>query len=191
MLAIKIGRDAHWAPSGKGRCMSGRQLYAEFVDAEIRAIISLYEEHAPVTVETLWTALASPVRISTIHAMFAGPEIMMGLPPEAQTFDPLAIPNENQTCFPEAGECLWFYQGKNAMKGLNRRALGNRHILRTRRADTRPARLDSLQYVREDYRWLGQFCGRLPDDTNRGHQDGRNWPPSKLKTGTATKGATL
>jgi hypothetical protein len=42
----------------------------------------------------------------------------MGLPEAAQTFDPLSIPPENQTCFPEAGECLWFYQGRNVMKGL-------------------------------------------------------------------------
>ncbi|MCW2305956.1 DUF3830 family protein [Rhodobium gokarnense] len=98
--------------------MPGRQLYIEFVDSRARGIITLYEENAPTTCETLWNALANPVRITAIHAMFAGPEIMMGLPQEAQTFDPTAIPAENQTCFPEAGECLWFYQGKNVMKGL-------------------------------------------------------------------------
>jgi len=95
-----------------------RQLYAEFVETKVRATISLYDLNAPVTTETLWTALKSPVRMTAIHAMFAGPEIMMGLPTEAQTFDPLSIPAENQTCYPEAGELLWFYQGKNAMKGL-------------------------------------------------------------------------
>ena len=98
--------------------MTGRKLYIEFTETKVRGIISLYEKNAPVTTETLWNALANPIRIQTIHAMFAGPEIMIGLPSEAQTFDPRSIPNENQTCYPEAGECLWFYQGKNAMKGL-------------------------------------------------------------------------
>lgn len=98
--------------------MSNRKLYVDFVEQNARGVISLYEDNAPVTCKTLWEALAKPIRVPTIHAMFAGPEIMIGLPPEAQTFDPLSIPNENQTCFPEAGECLWFYQGKNAMKGL-------------------------------------------------------------------------
>lgn len=96
-----------------------KQLYAEFVELGTKAIITLYEEHAPVTSRTIWDAFEKPLRMPAIHAMFAGPEIMMGLPEEGQTFDPNAIPQENQTCYPEAGECLWFYQGKNAMKGLS------------------------------------------------------------------------
>ena len=98
--------------------MADRQLYAAFVESGERAIITLYEGNAPVTSEILWRALAEPVRMTAIHAMFAGPEIMMGLPESAQTFDPESVPAENQTCFPEAGECLWFYQGRNVMKGL-------------------------------------------------------------------------
>ena len=98
--------------------MTDRKLYAAFVETGERAVITLNERNAPVTSETLWQALSTPVRMPAIHAMFAGPEIMMGLPESAQTFDPMAIPPENQTCFPEAGECLWFYQGKNVMKGL-------------------------------------------------------------------------
>lgn len=98
--------------------MSGRKLYIEFVATGTRGIIDLYEDNAPITCETLWGALAQPVRVPTIHAMFAGPEIMAGLPEDAQTFDPTGIPAENQTVYPTAGECLWYYQGKNAMKGL-------------------------------------------------------------------------
>lgn len=98
--------------------MSGPQLYMEFVDSRARGVITLYDANAPITCRTLWDALATPVRMPAIHAMFAGPEIMTGLPEAAQTFDPLSIPAENQTCFPEPGECLWFYQGKNVMKGL-------------------------------------------------------------------------
>ena len=98
--------------------MSNRKLYFEFTKAGARGIVTLYDQNAPVTCDKLWTALAKPVRMPAIHAMFAGPEIMMGLPNEAQTFDPVSIPPENQSCFPEAGECIWFYQGKNVMKGL-------------------------------------------------------------------------
>src|SRR5882672_10298310 len=98
--------------------MSEKQLYLAFVDKNVTGLIDLYWNSAPRTCETLWNALARPIRIPTLHAMFAGPEIMMGLPPEAQNFDPTGIPAENQTCFASAGELLWFYQGKNAMKGL-------------------------------------------------------------------------
>lgn len=98
--------------------MSDRRLYARFVESGVESAITLHEKNAPVTVETIWSALASPVRMPATHAMFAGPEIMMGLPPEAQTFDPKGMPTENQTCFPEPGDLLWFYQAPNMMKGL-------------------------------------------------------------------------
>ncbi|QFU17513.1 DUF3830 family protein [Microvirga thermotolerans] len=98
--------------------MTARNLYLKFVEKNVQGTIELYWENAPVTCETIWNALAKPVRMPAIHAMFAGPEIMTGLPPEAQTFDPLSIPAENQTCFPVAGEVLWFYQAKNLMKGM-------------------------------------------------------------------------
>ncbi len=98
--------------------MSNRKLYFEFLNEGTRSVVTLYDQNAPITCNTLWDALKEPVRMDAIHAMFAGPEIMMGLPQEAQTFDPTSIPSENQSCFPEAGECLWFYQGKNVMKGL-------------------------------------------------------------------------
>lgn len=95
-----------------------RGFFIEFTDTGKRWPIAPYADLAPVTVETLWTALEKPVSEIAVHAMFAGPEIMTGLTGEAQSFDPTAIPNENQTCFPAPGECLWFYQGRNAMKGL-------------------------------------------------------------------------
>lgn len=98
--------------------MTARNLYLKFVEKNVQGTIELYWENAPVTCETIWNALAKPVRMPAIHAMFAGPEIMTGLPPEAQTFDPSSIPAENQTCFPVAGEVLWFYQAKNLMKGM-------------------------------------------------------------------------
>ncbi|MCB9966412.1 MAG: DUF3830 family protein [Geminicoccaceae bacterium] len=98
--------------------MMARSLYVEFTEARVRSIITLNEDNAPVTCATIWEALVRPIRSPALHAMFAGPEIMLGLPPEAQTFDAAAMPAENQDCFPKAGECLWFYQRKNLMKGL-------------------------------------------------------------------------
>ena len=98
--------------------MAQRRLYLEFVDARVRGLLDLYEENAPVTCATIWDALARPIEVTMFHAMFAGPEIMTGLPPEAQTFDPAKIPPENQTVTPGKGEMLWYYQGRNTMKGL-------------------------------------------------------------------------
>ncbi len=101
--------------------MAGKRIYLEFVEARVRGACDLYWDNAPVTCKTIWNALAKPIRVTAFHAMFAGPEVMTGLPPAAQkrfAVDPRKIPAENQTCFPGKGELLWFYQGKNVMKGL-------------------------------------------------------------------------
>jgi hypothetical protein len=98
--------------------MTGRTLNLTFVDSGVTGVLELYDDAAPHTCAAIWKALEKPVRIPAMHAMFAGPEIMLGLPPEAQTFDPRGLPVENQTCFPVAGDCLWFYQAKGMMKGL-------------------------------------------------------------------------
>lgn len=96
--------------------MPERKLYLKFVDAAVTGIITPYWETAPATCEAIWGALAKPIRWPAMHAMFSGPEIMMGLPEEARNFDPTTLPPENQTVLPEVGELLWFYQPKNFFK---------------------------------------------------------------------------
>lgn len=98
--------------------MTRRTLTFTFTESGAAGTVQLWDDEAPHTCAAIWGALANPVQIPAMHAMFAGPEIMLGLPPEAQTFDPRAVPVENQTCFPVAGDCLWFYQAKGMMKGL-------------------------------------------------------------------------
>jgi len=98
--------------------MPARRLIFTFADSGAAGIVCLSSELAPRTCAAIWGALERPRQIRAVHAMFAGPEIMLGLPTEAQNFDPGAIPVENQTCFPAAGDCLWFYQAKGMMKGL-------------------------------------------------------------------------
>ena len=95
-----------------------RQLYVQFTESGTRSLITLYDEAAPKTSDTLWSALERPVRSRAMHAMFAGPEIMFDIPKEGRNFDPRSIPAEHQTCFPAPGDCLWFYQSANLMKGL-------------------------------------------------------------------------
>lgn len=96
--------------------MSDGKLYLKFVDADVTGTITLYWDTAPETCKALWGALQKPIRWRATHAMFSGPEIMMGLPEEARNFDPTKLPPENQTVLPDAGELLWFYQPKNFFK---------------------------------------------------------------------------
>jgi hypothetical protein len=94
------------------------QLAFTFIKEKVTTLVDLHEDLAPVTCATIWKACAKPIRALAIHAAFAGPEIMVGVPPEAQKFDPRKVPPENQTVRPGAGDVLWFYQAKNMMKGL-------------------------------------------------------------------------
>lgn len=96
--------------------MTERRLYLKFIEADVSGIISLYWETAPKTCEAMWGALATPIRVEASHAIFSGPEIMMGLPEGARNFDPTQLPPENQTILPEPGELLWFYQPGNFFK---------------------------------------------------------------------------
>jgi hypothetical protein len=104
--------------AAKGERMAERSIYLEFVENRTRGTLDFYEDNAPVTCGTIWQALERPIRVTVFHAMFAGPEVMTGLPEAAQVFDPTTIPPENQTVTPAKGEMLWYYQGKNTMKGL-------------------------------------------------------------------------
>ncbi len=96
--------------------MTDKGLYLTFVEADVRAEITLFWDTAPVTCKTLYGAMETPYRWDATHAIFSGPEIMTGLPDSHRTFDPLSIPPENRTVQPEAGELLWFYQPKNFFK---------------------------------------------------------------------------
>jgi len=95
-----------------------RKIYLELDDG-FRAIATLCTKEAPVTSAAIWDALAQPVTEKIMHAMYAGPEVMFGLPESAQTFDPATLPAENQQVIPAAGDLIFYYQAANAMAGLD------------------------------------------------------------------------
>ncbi|MDI2099313.1 DUF3830 family protein [Ruicaihuangia caeni] len=94
-----------------------RQFFLEYENGP-RAIADLHDHLAPVTCETLWNALAKPQTMDAMHAIYAGPEVMVGLPEEAQNFDPEAVPAENQQVIPGTGDLMWYYQRPYQMGGL-------------------------------------------------------------------------
>ncbi len=96
--------------------MSDGKFYLKFVESGVQGILTPYWDAAPVTTKTLWDALETPIRVTASHAIFSGPEIMMGLPESHHTFDPTALPPENQTVTPDPGDMLWYYQPKNFFK---------------------------------------------------------------------------
>lgn len=95
-----------------------RKIYLELDDGT-RAIATLCTKEAPVTAAAIWDALATPVTEKIMHAMYAGPEVMFGLPESAQSFEPASLPPENQQVIPAAGDLIFYYQAPNAMAGLD------------------------------------------------------------------------
>ncbi|MDF2508479.1 MAG: hypothetical protein K0Q52_2338, partial [Microbacterium sp.] len=76
-----------------------KQVFLEYENG-VRAVATLFEDLAPRTCEAMWGALEKPVTMQAMHAMYAGPEVMVGLPEEAQNFDPEKVPFENQQVVP-------------------------------------------------------------------------------------------
>ncbi|UFS57625.1 DUF3830 family protein [Subtercola endophyticus] len=95
-----------------------QKIYLEFENGP-RAEATLQTEAAPKTAAAIWKALEVPVTQPVMHAMYAGPEIMFGLPEEAQLFDPATLPAENQQVVPAPGDLIWFHQSKELMAGLD------------------------------------------------------------------------
>lgn len=90
--------------------MTGRRLYFRYLKTGTEGLIELYEKNAPVTCAAIWQALAKPIRIRVIHAMYAGPEVFGDLPAEARIAELSSIPPENQSIMPGKGEMVWFPQ---------------------------------------------------------------------------------
>jgi Protein of unknown function (DUF3830) len=86
-----------------------KRVAIEFVESGVRAIAELQEDDAPKTTAALWASLAQPIETTGIHAMWAGREIVLDVPETNQVFDPKAIPLENATVYPAAGDICWGY----------------------------------------------------------------------------------
>ena len=93
--------------------MTEKKLYLKFVESGVTGILDVHWDVAPETCAAIWEALSTPIRVPASHAMYAGPEIMCGLPEANRTFDPLSLPPENQSVYGQPGDMLWFYQPKN------------------------------------------------------------------------------
>jgi hypothetical protein len=87
-----------------------RLISIEVLGTKVKAIAVLEDEDAPRTCEALWGALAVPLEAKAIHAMYAGREVFIPDFPKVNcTFDPKALPRENATAYPTAGDIGWLY----------------------------------------------------------------------------------
>ena len=95
-----------------------KRVAIEFVESGVTAIAEVQENDAPKTTTALWASLAQPIETTGIHAMWAGREIVLDVPETNQVFDPEAIPLENATVYPAAGDICWGYFPPCAERGF-------------------------------------------------------------------------
>jgi hypothetical protein len=87
-----------------------RRISIEVMGTNVKAIAELEDEDAPQTCDAMWGALAVPLVAKAIHAMYAGKEVFIpDFPAVNKTFDAAALPRENATAYPSAGDIGWLY----------------------------------------------------------------------------------
>jgi len=86
-----------------------KRIAITFTETGTTAVAELLDREAPQTCAAIWGALAQPAVNEVVHAIYAGRELVFNLPPANQTFDPLAIPPENQIIAPAPGDLCFRY----------------------------------------------------------------------------------
>jgi hypothetical protein len=95
-----------------------------FTENGTRAVAELLEPQAPKTCAAIWDALHVPAEGKAIHAMYAGRELIFGLPEVNQTPAATNLPAENQIIVPIPGDVCFGYFAPNE---LNSPGAGNPH----------------------------------------------------------------
>jgi hypothetical protein len=67
-------------------------------------VADLLEEEAPITCESFWEAIETPVHDQLHHGRETGPEMWCFVPPPKED-----LPYENSTVFPEHGDILYYH----------------------------------------------------------------------------------
>jgi hypothetical protein len=101
-----------------------KRLSITFTQTGTTVIADLLERQAPKTCAALWRAFERPAVNQAIHAMYAGRELIFGLPAQNQNPEAASLPPENQIIIPVPGDiCFRFY----APNELNNPGAGNEH----------------------------------------------------------------
>ncbi len=95
-----------------------------FTQTDTRLVAELQESQAPVSCAAIWAALEKPAINTAIHAMYAGRELIIGLPEKNQNRQLASLPAENQIIVPVPGDICFGYFAPNE---LNNPGAGNEH----------------------------------------------------------------
>ncbi|MGI5816717.1 MAG: DUF3830 family protein [Armatimonadota bacterium] len=83
-----------------------RQIEITFLETDASAEVSLLDEDAPEAAELLWRVLETPLVARAVHAIYAGPAVLVSIPERHGEPRGGQIPVENETQHPEPGDIL-------------------------------------------------------------------------------------
>jgi ribonuclease HI len=83
-----------------------RRIEISFTDRSATAAVDLLEDDAPTASELVWALLETPLTTRAVHAIYAGPAVLIGIPDSDDHLSSGEIPVENETQHPEPGDVL-------------------------------------------------------------------------------------
>lgn len=83
-----------------------REIQISFTDLETTATISLLEDVAPNASGLIWGILQTPVTTRAVHAIYAGPAVLIDIPERHGEPRGGTVPVENETQHPRPGDVL-------------------------------------------------------------------------------------
>jgi hypothetical protein len=89
------------------------------VELGITSIAELMEGDAPKTCAAMWKILEEPLECKANHSIWCGRKLTLNVSEDHRVIDPLLIPAENRTVYPQTGDLLWNYWPKNAVRGFS------------------------------------------------------------------------
>ena len=101
-----------------------KSIAITFTQTGTRVVAELQEAQAPVSCAAIWASLETPAVNTAIHAMYAGRELIVGLPEKNQNKQLASLPAENQIIVPVPGDICFGYFAPNE---LNNPGAGNVH----------------------------------------------------------------
>jgi hypothetical protein len=96
----------------------GKLVKITILELGIISTAELMEDDAPKTCAAMWKVLEKPLECKAKHSIWCGRKLTLNVPEDNRAIDPLLIPAENRTVYPQTGDLLWNYWPQNAVRGF-------------------------------------------------------------------------
>ncbi len=93
-----------------------KSIKITIVELGITCTAELMEADAPKTCAAMWKILEKPLEYRARHSIWCGRKLTLNVPEHLRLIDPLSIPAENRTVYPQTGDVLWNFWPEHAVR---------------------------------------------------------------------------